>query len=88
LFSVVDLNIMKTLKTPGDVVTRLETIGRERVKLKSDLAANTTDMNDTVCAGFELGVTAKRMVEALGVDPETNKPVVGAARIFQIRDGK
>jgi hypothetical protein len=78
----------KTVHTQEQVIDHLTVIGRDRVKLKSELKTNGTDMNDTICLGFELGVTAAKMVEALGTDPDTGRPVVGPARVFQIRDGK
>lgn len=79
---------MKTLKTPEQVIEHLTVIGKSRIELKSALKENGADMNDTIVLGFEFGITAKQMVEALGTDPETGRPVVGPARVFQIRDGK
>jgi hypothetical protein len=79
---------MTTLKTPQQILTHLGKIGRNRVKYKTALRENGTDMNETICLGFNLGLTAKQIVEALGEDPHTGRPIVGPARVFQIRDGK
>lgn len=84
------MSTVKTRKprTQEEVLARLSEIGTSRVELKYAFQDNGADMNDTICLGFDLGLTAKQMGEALGNDPHTGNPVVGQARIFQIRDGK
>jgi hypothetical protein len=82
--------------TPGEVIDRLSVVGRDRVKLSRELHENGSDMNDLIKMGFDVGLTAAKMVEALGdwpndfapVEERRGKPIVGPARVFQIRDDK
>jgi|HubBroStandDraft_3_1064219.scaffolds.fasta_scaffold48207_1 hypothetical protein len=79
---------MKTLKTGDQVLAHLGDLGQNQIKLETELDTTREDRDHTIRLGFKLGVTAKQMVQAMGDDPRTGKPLVGAARVFQIRDGR
>jgi hypothetical protein len=74
------------LLTYEQVTTELDLIGKEQLRLEIELDACRDKRDAVIGNGFKVGVTAAKMVEALGIDHRTGKPIIGPARVFQIRD--